>query len=67
MKSKMAEVVIHMECGGKIVTYFPVKSEKHMLKKLKKSRRDRDFYDFGHFRVNDAAVTYATAGVQWVH
>ena len=63
---KMAEVTIEMECGGRIVTYLPCKGEKDLLKKLKK--RDKgEWFDFGHFRVNDAAVMYAGYVMRSVH
>lgn len=64
---KMAEVTIHMECGGQVVTHFPVKSEKDLLKKLRKSRRDDDFYDFGHVRVDDRAVLWAGFKIHDIH
>lgn len=63
----MAEVTIEMECGGQVVTYFKVKNEKDLMKKLKKSRKNGYTYDFGHVCVDESAVVWAGVKVHDIH
>lgn len=67
MTKKMAEVTMHMECGGMIKTYIPCKGEKDLLKKLRKAHGKDGWYDFGHVAVDDSAVMYAGFKLHGVH
>ena len=66
MPKKMAEITIHLECGGMIKTYIPCKSEKDLLKKLRK-RHKGEYSDFGHFSVDESAITFADYVLRSAH
>lgn len=55
---KIAEITIELDCGGSITTYLRCKSDRALLKKLKKRHKDCVF-DFGHFQVKDEHVIEA--------
>lgn len=62
----MAEVKMHLDCGGFIVTYLPCKSEAHLEKKLRKGLKD-GVANFDSFSVDDDAIMMATAKLVEVH
>lgn len=66
MTRKLAELTMQLACGGRIVTYISCKSEKDLQKKLKK-RYKGGKADFGHFKVNDESVLYASYEFKEVH
>lgn len=55
---KMAEITMHLDCGGMVKTYIKCKGESDLLKKLRKSHGNGGWYDFGHVAVNDESVIY---------
>lgn len=63
---KMAEITMLLHCGGMIKTYMPCMGEKDLLRKLRK-RHKGDYYDFGHFSVDDESVMHADYVLRSVH
>lgn len=55
MAKKIAEITLHMVCGGHIKTYIKCKDERDLLKKIRKKYKD-GYDDFGHFKVELGGV-----------
>lgn len=65
-RKKIAELTMELDCGGKIVTYLPCRGKKDLVKKLSKRYKDQ-WGDFGHFKVMDEAVVFASYKMHEVH